>query len=94
MVQVSVNTSQYIQEKCSEVIHMFKNHFTAANPSFPIQPLVRLILQAVLILNLLWQANVVPNFSVYAYLCGLFDYNGMTVAPLGCKVLVHKANTK
>eukprot|EP00804_Cyclotella_cryptica_P013852 CCRYP_018165-RA/>CCRYP_018165-RA protein AED:0.42 eAED:0.42 QI:0/0/0/1/0/0/3/0/199 len=41
-------------------------------------------------LNLLRQSNATPTLSVYAHLCGPFDYNKMPLAPMGCEVQVHE----
>ncbi len=73
----------------------FKSHFIAkfagVDPSFPMSLWDRLVLQTVLTLNLLQQANKTPTVSAYYYVNRPFDYNAMPLAPLGCKVQMHKS---
>jgi hypothetical protein len=45
-------------------------------------------------LNLLRQANKTPTVSAYHYVNGSFDYNAMPLAPLGCKVQMHKSTNR
>jgi hypothetical protein len=45
-------------------------------------------------LNLLRQSNATPNVSAYAHLRGLFDYNKMTLAPMGCAEQIHEKSDK
>ena len=54
----------------------------------------RLLPQTKITLNLLRKSNYVPNISAYAHLSGPFDYNKMPLAPMGCKVQVHKKADK
>lgn len=79
-------------------IQTFKNHFISilagVDPSFPIKCWDRLIPQAVLTLNLLRQANTMPELSAYAFLHGAFDYNKTPLAPLGCAAQVHNASER
>jgi len=56
---------------------------------FPINQWDKLLPQTILTLNLLRQSNVAPNISAYAYHHGSFDYNWMTLAPMGCAVQFH-----
>ncbi len=50
----------------------------------------RLLPQTVLMLNLLRQSNVAPMVSAYQHVNGVFDYNKMPLAPMGCAVQVHE----
>ena len=56
---------------------------------FPINQWDELLPQTILTLNLLQQSNVAPNISAYAYHHGIFDYNCMPIAPMGCAVQFH-----
>jgi hypothetical protein len=72
---------------------MFKGHFISVlagvADGFPINQWDELLPQTILTLNLLCQSNVAPNISAYAYHHGSFDYNRMTIAPMGCAVQFH-----
>lgn len=76
-------------------IQTFKSHFIAilagVDPSFPIKCWDRLVPQAVLTLNLLRQANAMPEISAHSYRHGCFDYDATPLAPLGCAVQIHNA---
>ena len=82
------------QNAAEVAIRNFKAHFlsilagTAKDVSLSLWD--RLLPQAEIAINLLQQANSNPTKSAYAYLCGLFDYNKMPLAPMGCRVQVHK----
>ncbi|KAL7474670.1 hypothetical protein ACHAW6_000634, partial [Cyclotella cf. meneghiniana] len=74
-------------------IQTFKSHFIAilsgvAN-SFPINEWDSLLPQAILTLNFLRNSNVAPKISAHAYHQGLFDYDRMPLAPIGCEVQFH-----
>ena len=75
-------------------IRNFKAHFLSilagTADDFPLALWDRLLPQAKITLNLLQQANANPKLSAYAYMCGPFDYNRMPLAPMGCKVQIHK----
>jgi hypothetical protein len=75
------------------VIQTYKGHFIATlagvSDDFPIHQWHKLVPQIVLTLNLLQQLHVVPNVSAYAYHHGNFNYNCMTLAPMGCAVQFH-----
>ena len=75
-------------------IQMFKDHFVAilsgVDASFPMHLWDRLLLQAEMTVNLLWQSKVAPKVSAWAYLFGPHDYNAMPLARLGCAVQVHE----
>ncbi len=72
----------------------FKSHFLSilagTAESFPLSLWDHLLPQTEITLNLLCQSNATPTVSVYAHLCGPFDYNKMPLAPMGCEVQVHK----
>ena len=66
----------------------FKAHFLSilagTADDFPMQLWDRLLPQAEITVNLLWQSNATPTVSAYAHLGGPFDYNKMPLAPMGC----------
>ena len=75
-------------------IHNFKSHFLSvlagvAN-DFPPSLWDKLLPQTEIILNFLPQSNALPHLLAHAHLSGMFDYNKMLLAPMGCKVQVHK----
>eukprot|EP00804_Cyclotella_cryptica_P026023 CCRYP_018186-RA/>CCRYP_018186-RA protein AED:0.33 eAED:0.32 QI:0/0/0/1/0/0/4/0/305 len=57
---------------------------------FPLQLWDKLLPQTEITLNLLRQSNATTTISAYANLCGPFDYNKMSLAPLGCNVEIHE----
>jgi hypothetical protein len=79
-------------------IQTFKSHFIAilagVDPLFPMSLWDWLVPQTGLTLNLLRQANKTPTVSAYHYVNGPFDYNAMPLAPLGCKVQMHKITNR
>ena len=74
-------------------IKLFKNHFlsimSGVDEAFPTHRWDKLIPQAELTLNLLRQSNATPSVSAHAHLFGVFDYNSMPLAPMGCGVKIH-----
>ena len=50
----------------------------------------KLLPQAELTINLLRQSNSTPNVSAHAHLFGVFDFNKMPLAPLGCAIQIHE----
>ena len=76
----------------------FKAHFLSVfagkATSFPPTLWDRLPPQAELTVNLLRQSNAAPNVSAYSHLSGPFDYNKMSLAPMGCKAQVHENTDK
>ena len=79
-------------------IRNFKARFwsalAGAAEDFPPSLWDRLLPQTEISLNLLQQSNATPTVSAYAHLCGLFDYNKMPLAPMGCTVQVHEKTDK
>ena len=75
-------------------IQTFKSHFKAilagVADNFPMNLWDRLLPQTILTLNLLRQSNVAPTVSAYQYVNGVFDYNKMPLAPMGCAVQIHE----
>eukprot|EP00804_Cyclotella_cryptica_P011509 CCRYP_017066-RA/>CCRYP_017066-RA protein AED:0.38 eAED:0.38 QI:0/0/0/1/0/0.5/2/0/348 len=75
-------------------IRNFKSHFLSilagVADDFPMKLWDKLVPQAEININLLRQSNATPTVSACAHLNGLFDYNKMPLAPMGCKVQVHK----
>jgi hypothetical protein len=54
----------------------------------------RLLPQTILTLNFLCQSNAVPTISVHQNVHGNFDYNKMTLAPIGCAVQLHESSKR
>ena len=79
-------------------IRNFKAHFLSVlagtAEGFPPSLWDRLLPQAEVTVNLLRQSNTAPHVSAYAHLSGLFDYNKMPLAPMGCEVQVHDKKDK
>ena len=50
----------------------------------------KLILQAVLTLNLIHQSSLNPGLFAFAQVWGQFDYNLTSLAPSGAMVMVHE----
>ena len=71
----------------------FKTHFLSVlagvADGFPPSLWDRLLPQTKIMLNLRRQSSATPTVSAYAHLNGLFDYNKMPLAPMGCAVQVH-----
>ena len=79
-------------------IRNFKAHFLSilagVADDFPKNLWDRLLPHAEITINLLRQSNATPTVSAYAHMSGPFDYNKMPLAPMGCKVQVHKMADK
>jgi hypothetical protein len=79
-------------------IRNFKSHYLSivagTTELFPLHLWDRLLPQTKITLNLLRQSNATPTVSAYAHLSGPFDYNKMPLAPMGCKVQIHKKTDK
>ena len=75
-------------------IKIFKNHLISilegVDSSFPMSLWDKLLPQAELTINLLRQSNSTPNVSAHAHLFGVFDFNKMPLAPLGCAIQIHE----
>ena len=79
-------------------IQTFKSHFIAilagVDASFPMNVWDRLVPQAVVTLNILRQSRKNPSISAYQHVNGVFDYNKMPLAPLGCAVEMHEGTSQ
>jgi hypothetical protein len=79
-------------------IQTFKSHFISilagVDPSFPMSLWDRLIPQAVMTLNLLRNSHKTPTISAYQHVNGIFDYNKLPLAPLGCLVEIHESTNR
>ena len=79
-------------------IRNFKAHFLSVlagtAEDFPPSLWDRVLSQTEVTPNLLRQSNATPNISAYAHLCGLFNYNNIPLAPMGCAVQVHEKTDK
>jgi hypothetical protein len=76
----------------------FKAHFLSvlagvAN-DFPPNLWDWLLPQTEIMINLIRQSNATPNVLTYAHLSGLFDYNRMSLALMGCEAQVHEKTDK
>jgi hypothetical protein len=75
-------------------IRNFKVHFLGVldgvADNFPLSLWDRHLPQTKITINLIRQSYATPNVSAYAHLSGLFDYNKMQLAPMGCEAQVHK----
>jgi hypothetical protein len=73
-------------------IRTFKNHVIAGlcstDPSFPVSIWDKLVLQAVLTLNLLRTSRLNPKLSAYNQLFGVFDFNRTPLAPPGTRAVI------
>jgi hypothetical protein len=79
-------------------IRNFKAHFLSvladvAN-DFPPSLWDRLLPQTEITINLIRQSNATSNVSANAHLSRTFDYNKMTLAPMGCEAKVHEKTDK
>ena len=79
-------------------IRNFKAHFLSvlagvAN-NFPPSLWDHLLPQTEITINLIRQFNATPDVSAYAHLSGLFDYNKMPLAPMGCEAQVNEKTDK
>ncbi len=78
-------------------IRNFKAHFLSilagVADDFPLKLWDKLLPQAKIATNQLHQTNTTPANSTFANMNGLFDYNKMPLAPMGCNVQVHKKVT-
>ena len=79
-------------------IRNFKSHFLSVlaetAESFPLHLWDRLLPQTKITLNLLRQSNATPTVSAHAHLSVPFDYNKMTLDPMGCEVQIHENTDK
>jgi hypothetical protein len=79
-------------------IRNIKAHFLSVMAgvadNFPPSLWDRLLPQTKIRINLIRQSNATPNVSAYAHLSGLFDYNKMPLAPMGCEAQVHEKTDK
>jgi hypothetical protein len=79
-------------------IQTFKSHFKAilagVDDTFPMRLWDRLLPQKILTLNFLHQSNAVPTVLAHQYFHGNFNYNKMSLAPMGCAVQLHQNSTK
>ena len=71
----------------------FKSHFISilvgVTYDFPKDLWGWILPQAEVTINLLRLSNATAAVSAYAHMSGLFHYNKMLLAPLGCQVQVH-----
>jgi hypothetical protein len=79
-------------------IRNFKAHFLSvlagvAN-NFPPNLWDWLLPQTEITINLIQQSNATPYILAYAHLSGPFNYNKMSLAPMGCEAQVHETTNK
>ena len=74
-------------------IQTFKNHFIAVCSGTDLAFLARVwnhILEYVVVtLNMLRPSRLNPKISAYMQLYGIFDFNKTSIAPTGCKIIIH-----
>jgi hypothetical protein len=89
-----VTPSCHCRNAAEVAIHNFKSLFLSVlagvADDFPPSLWDRLLPQTEITLNLLRQSNALPNILAYAHLSRPFDYNKMSLAPMGCEVQVHE----
>ena len=75
----------------------FKNHIctviTLCEPNFPKKERDRLIIQAIITLNVLHSSQTNLSLSEYAAIHGNFGFNATPMAPPGTKIPVHEKST-
>ena len=86
------------QRNAAEIaIQTFKNYFISGIVSThkvsPLRIWCRLLLQAIVKLNLLRSYKINPTLSAHAQLHGQFDVNATPFAPRGTKFIVHQKPT-
>ena len=81
------------RNKAKQMIHHFKDHFlpilAGIDATFPPSLWDLLLPQAKLTINLLHQATANPKILAWEYFNGPFDFNKTSLAPVGCRVLIH-----
>jgi hypothetical protein len=74
-------------------IHTFKNHFISTlctiDSNYPMSEWDRLLPQTILSLNLLRSSRIHPSLSAHASLFGQYDFNRVSIAPPGTKIVAH-----
>ena len=79
-------------------IRNFKAHFISVlagvADDFPLTLWDCLLPQTEITLNLLRQSNAKPTVSAHAHFSGPFDYNKITLAPMGCAAQIHEKTDK
>jgi hypothetical protein len=88
-----VSPAMHCRIWAERAIHTFKDHFLAilvgVNSAFPSYLWDLLLPQAKLTLNLLQQATLNPQISVWEFFQGPFDFNKTPLGHVGCCILIH-----
>jgi hypothetical protein len=75
-------------------IRSFKDHLSAGicstDKSFPMHMWERLLLQAVMTLNMLRISRINPKLSASTHIDGQYDYNRAQMAPSGTRIIAHE----
>ena len=98
-IQMELVQPGYHRRNAAEVaIQNSKSHFLSVLAgvagTFPMQLWNRLLPQVEITINLLQQLNVMPLVSAYAHLSGSFNYNKVSLAPMGYGAQVHEKTYK
>ena len=79
-------------------VRTFKNHFIAAlctvGPLFTFYLWYRLLPQVTMTLHMLRLSQLNPELSAYEQVDGIHNFEQTPLAPLGCKVQIHKKSHK
>lgn len=93
-----VPPKQHRRNVVERAISMFINHFldglATYDPQFPIHEWDCILDQAELTINLLHNSRVNPTLSAHTYLDGIYDFNNVSLASPGTKVLIHSKPDK
>ena len=87
-----------LRNAAEAAIRNFKAQFlsvlSGTAQDFPLSLWDILLPKAEITINLLRQSNVTPKVSEYAHISVPFDYNKMTLAPMGISVQVNEKTNK
>jgi hypothetical protein len=88
----------HLTNAAERAIRTFKEQFVAGlssvDPNFPLHLWERLLPQAEITLNLLRTSRLHPQLSAAAHFHGLIDYNKISFAPPGCKIIANEKPAK
>jgi hypothetical protein len=88
-----VPPDMHCRNRVERAIRTFKSHFLSilagVDQAFPPYLWDLLLPQVELTLNLLRQATLNPQISVWEYFQGPFIFNKTPLGPVGCRVLIH-----
>ena len=89
-----VTPHQHQRNVAEVAIRALKQHFLSiivgVATDFPMHQWERLPPQAKLPIKLLWKSNTAPTVLAYVEMFRPFNYNRITLGPMGCAVLIHE----